>query len=142
MCEPRHGLGPTIKRINDYMAKEANRYLKTHNLTLAQNRLLMTLYRQEQHTATLKELERIFHVSQPTMAGLTARLESKGFVDRRPDPCDRRVKHVCLTEAGRAMCLASLEDIRTMETRLTAALTPEEQAVFADMLMRIAASMR
>ena len=141
MCKPPHALGPTIKRINDYMAKEANRHLKAHNLTLAQNRLLMILYRQEQHTATLKELEGLFHVSQPTVVGLADRLEAKGFVTRCPDPCDRRVKHVRLTEEGCAICLASLEDIHGLESRLTAALTPEERIAFADMLMRIAASL-
>ena len=106
MCKPPHALGPTIKRINDYMAKEANRHLKAHNLTLAQNRLLMTLYRQAEYTATLKELEGLFHVSQPTV-----------------------------------VCLASLEDIHTLEEKLTAPLSPEERAAFADMLTRIAASM-
>lgn len=141
MCIPPHDLGPIIKRINDFMDKEANRHLKAHNLTLAQNRLLMTLYRQAEYTATLKELEGLFHVSQPTVVGLSARLEAKGFVTRCPDPCDRRVKHVRLTEAGRAMCLASLEDIHALEEKLTAPLTPEERAVFADMLTRIAASM-
>lgn len=141
MCETPHDLGPTIKRINDFMAKEANRHLKAHNLTLAQNRLLMTLYRQEQHTATLKELEGLFHVSQPTVVGLADRLEAKGFVTRCPDPCDRRVKHVRLTEEGCAICLASLEDIHDLEARLIAALTPEEQIAFADMLVRIAASL-
>ncbi|MGN0746625.1 MAG: MarR family winged helix-turn-helix transcriptional regulator [Aristaeellaceae bacterium] len=141
MCEPTCGLGPYIKRLNDFMAKEANRHLKTHNLTLAQNRLLMTLYRQEKHTATLKELEGLFHVSQPTVVGLADRLEAKGFVTRCPDPCDRRVKHVRLTEEGCAICLASLQDIHDLEARLTAVLTPEERAIFADMLTRIAASM-
>ena len=141
MCKPPLALGPTIKRINDLIAKEANRHLKAHNLTLAQNRLLMILYRQEQHTATLKELEGLFHVSQPTVVGLADRLEAKGFITRCPDPCDRRVKHVRLTEEGCAICLASLEDIHGLETRLTAALTPEERIAFADMLMRIAASL-
>ncbi|MGN1020076.1 MAG: MarR family winged helix-turn-helix transcriptional regulator [Aristaeellaceae bacterium] len=142
MCELPHHVGPTLKRINDYMATEANRHLKAHNLTLAQNRLLMILYRQEQHTATLKELEGLIHVSQPTMVGLTDRLEAKGFVARCPDPCDRRVKHVRLTDAGCAMCLASLQDIRDLEYRLTAVLTPEERATFADLLQRIAAAIR
>ena len=39
------------------------------------------------------------------------------------------------------MCLASLEDIHTLEEKLTAPLSPEERAAFADMLTRIAASM-
>ena len=40
------------------------------------------------------------------------------------------------------MCLASLEDIHALEDTLTAPLTPEERTAFADMLARIAASMR
>ena len=141
MCKPPRNMGPLIKRINDCMAKEANRHLKAHNLTLAQNRLLMTLYRQERHTATLKELEGLFHVSQPTMAGLAERLEAKGFVNRCPDPVDKRIKHVRLTEEGCAICLASLQDIHSLEDRMLAVLSPEEQAQLLDLLDRIACNL-
>lgn len=35
------------------------------------------------------------------VTGLADRLESLGFVERRPDPSDRRVKQLALTERGR-----------------------------------------
>ncbi|MGN0779565.1 MAG: MarR family winged helix-turn-helix transcriptional regulator [Aristaeellaceae bacterium] len=141
MCRLPRKMGPLIKRINDCIAKEANSHLKAHNLTLAQNRLLMTLYRQAQHTATLKELEGMFHVSQPTMAGLAERLEAKGFVNRCPDPADKRVKHVRLTDEGYAICLASLQDIHSLEDRMLAVLSPEEQEQLLNLLERIASSL-
>ncbi|PWK76267.1 MarR family transcriptional regulator [Aminobacter sp. AP02] len=35
-----------------------------------------------------------------TLSGLVDRLEAKGFVERQPDPADRRAKLVTLTDAG------------------------------------------
>lgn len=39
-------------------------------------------------------------VEAMTLSGLVDRLEAKGFVERQPDPADRRAKLVILTEAG------------------------------------------
>ncbi len=41
-----------------------------------------------------------------TVTGLADRLEARGLVERRPDPSDRRVKLLALTEAG--------EEVRAM----------------------------
>lgn len=45
-----------------------------------------------------------------TLSGLIDRLEGKGYVERQPDPADRRAKLVTLTEAGTAV-VARIEPI-------------------------------
>lgn len=45
-----------------------------------------------------------------TLSGLIDRLEAKGFVERNPDPADRRAKLVTLTEAG-SKVVAQIEPI-------------------------------
>lgn len=45
-----------------------------------------------------------------TLSGLVDRLEAKGFVERNPDPADRRAKLVTLTEAG-SKVVAQIEPI-------------------------------
>lgn len=137
MCQPRPGIGPYIKRINDHLAREANRNLRELNLTRTQGHLLMALYGMPGHSASLKELETLFQVAQPTMAGIAARLEAKHLVERVPDPHDRRVKHLRLTECGCSVCLASREDILSAERQLASALTEEEQAEFKRLLQRV-----
>lgn len=45
-----------------------------------------------------------------TLSGLVDRLEAKGFVERKPDPADRRAKLVTLTDAGKTV-VAQIEPI-------------------------------
>ncbi|MEO5323781.1 MarR family transcriptional regulator [Mesorhizobium sp. CC13] len=49
-------------------------------------------------------------VEAMTLSGLIDRLEGKGYVERQPDPADRRAKLVTLTEAGTAV-VARIEPI-------------------------------
>lgn len=142
MSDPRPGIGPYIKRINDYLAREANRNLKALNLTRTQCHLLMALYHQPDHAASLKELETLFQVAQPTMAGIAARLEAKLLVESFSDPRDRRVKHLRLTDEGQRICLAAHEGILSTERQMASALTPQEQAQFRLLLQRVYASIQ
>lgn len=49
----------------------------------------------------LTELASIEGVAQPSMTALVTGLERSGYVERRPDPGDKRVVLVALTDAGR-----------------------------------------
>ncbi len=44
-----------------------------------------------------KELARLLHVEQPTMAQLLTRMERDGLIERRADPNDGRSSLLCLT---------------------------------------------
>ena len=141
MNPPRPGLGPYIKRINDWLDAHANRNLRAMNLTRTQCHLLMALYHRDGHSASLKELESEFHVSQPTIAGLAVRMEAKQLVESHADPRDRRIKHIRLTEEGLSTCLSAHQSIVATETHLAAALTPQEQLQLKDMLRRVCDSL-
>jgi DNA-binding MarR family transcriptional regulator len=41
------------------------------------------------------------HVAQPSMSLLVQRLVTRGFVERRDDPDDRRASRIAITDAGR-----------------------------------------
>lgn len=47
-------------------------------------------------------------------------LEHRGFVERVPDPRDRRARLVLLTDSGRALVRAALDAIEDIETEWTA----------------------
>lgn len=63
-----------------------------------------------------------------TRAGLThqsvgevvTELEQRGYVERRPDPLDRRARLVCLTDAGRDVVRTAIEAIQGIERDWTA----------------------
>jgi MarR family transcriptional regulator for hemolysin len=42
-------------------------------------------------------------LGKATLVGLIDRLERRSYVVRRPDPSDRRIKHILLTDEGREL---------------------------------------
>jgi DNA-binding MarR family transcriptional regulator len=57
-------------------------------------------------------------------------LEGAGLIERRPDPADRRARHVVITPQGTEL-LATLDDrLRAAESHLLTPLDPEARASF------------
>ena len=119
-------LARKLKMIDDCVKRKANADLEQMDLTLAQHHTLVFLVMRENHTAELKELEREFRVSQPTVAGIAQRLEAKGYVEAVPHPTDKRVKMLRLTEQGEDICRRSWEKMKERNTHMTAGISPEE----------------
>jgi DNA-binding MarR family transcriptional regulator len=65
-------------------------------------------------------------------------LEAGGFVERRPDPRDRRVRQVHPTDAGRALLATARDGLRAAEGVLMAHLTDDEQTQLRRLLARVA----
>ncbi len=65
-------------------------------------------------------------------------LEGGGFVERRPDPQDRRIRQVIPTEAGRALLSTARVALRTVEGTLMRDLAADEQIQLRRLLARVA----
>lgn len=70
-------------------------------------------------------------ITKQSMGELVDDLERKGYVERRPDPADRRAKMVVLTDKGRRQSRAALRAIGRMERDYRARLGDER---FEDLL--------
>ncbi|NEE04358.1 MarR family winged helix-turn-helix transcriptional regulator [Phytoactinopolyspora halotolerans] len=62
-------------------------------------------------------------------------LQDVGYIVREPDPADRRVHLLSITEAGRQKGRAAQADIQAAEEDLLAELTPAQRKVFLEVLM-------
>ncbi|NEG55261.1 MarR family winged helix-turn-helix transcriptional regulator [Bifidobacterium platyrrhinorum] len=62
---------------------------------------------------TPSQLAESLRVSSGRVSTVLSSLERKGFVTRTPDPSDRRVVRVAITEAGRGRVEEDLEDMRS-----------------------------
>src|ERR1044071_5926673 len=71
------------------MRVDADKRARAHGMTRAQWGILIWLQRQP--GLSQKELSEILEVEPITVARLVDRLESRGMVERRPDPKDRRI---------------------------------------------------
>jgi DNA-binding MarR family transcriptional regulator len=83
-------------------------------------------------------LARTLGVDRTVMTYLLDELEGAGLVARRPDPADRRARHVLLTEAGRARLCDLERRLRDAEDHLLAPLEPAERDVLRTLLQRLA----
>lgn len=96
--------GELIKRLSDILGRCANNELKGDDMTASQLKMLIIINETKNESITLKELEKHFGVAQATIAGIVARLEKKAMIESFYEPDDKRVKHVKLTDKGRAVC--------------------------------------
>ncbi len=73
-------------------------------------------------------------VTSGTMTNRIDRLAASGLVSRRPDPQDKRGVLVALTERGREVADAALEDLLAREHDLLAQLDGDQRAQLAALL--------
>ena len=73
-------------------------------------------------------------VTSGTMTNRVDRLTARGFVDRSPDPTDRRGVIVALTPAGREVVDAALADLLERERTVLARLPGAQRAQLAELL--------
>jgi len=71
------------------------------------------------------------------MVALVDRLEEAGFLERRPDPEDRRVRGLHLTRKGRAVLEKAGKIAIDYETRLCAGINREERDLLIDLLHKL-----
>jgi MarR family multiple gene transcriptional regulator MgrA len=88
-----------------------------------------------------KDVEEAFHLSHPTVSGLLARLEKKGFIELRTDPVDRRCKRIYVLEKGKQCQQSMRNTIEAIENRMVSDFSEEEQIQFAAFLERAIANM-
>jgi DNA-binding MarR family transcriptional regulator len=80
-------------------------------------------------------------ISSGGMTNRLDRLERAGFVERRPDPHDRRGKLIALTEAGKQVIDETIGRHVANEERLLSALTLKEQEQLNQLLRKLVAAL-
>jgi DNA-binding MarR family transcriptional regulator len=78
-------------------------------------------------------------VTSGTMTNRVDRLERSGFVERRPDPGDRRGVLVRLTSAGRDVVDSAMADLIEQEKSLLSELSAADRTQLAGLLRRMLA---
>jgi DNA-binding MarR family transcriptional regulator len=83
-------------------------------------------------------LARRLGVDKTVMTHLVDDLEQAGMVTRRPDPQDRRARHVVLTDAGAAALALARGQVATAEAQLLGGLTADEERSLRALMARVA----
>lgn len=87
-------------RIAERFKKNSSAVVKKWGLTFSQYNVLRVLDSSENGENTMKNVNRIMLVSSANMTGIAKRLEKSGFIIRKNDPNDDRIKRLQITPEG------------------------------------------
>jgi DNA-binding MarR family transcriptional regulator len=85
----------------------------------------------------LTDLARGANITPQAMGELVDELEELGYVERRPDPTDRRAKLIVLTDRGKACIAAGISTIDGIEDRITQILGERGRRQLRSLLGRL-----
>ncbi|POX38949.1 MarR family transcriptional regulator [Streptomyces sp. Ru73] len=122
-------IGTVVARYHEEYEQAAAAYA----LTGAQARVLSLL---AQEPLPMRRIAQCLKCEPSNVTGIVDRLESRGLVERRPDPADRRVKLAAPTEEGRATA-RELRGALGFAREPLSGLTTAERAVLKELLRRM-----
>ncbi len=129
------GLEEQVRRIVE-LYRQAGRALRSadppglaEGVTMSQMRVLYFLGRAG--PASVSEVAAGVDVSQPSATETLERLVRAGFVEQRPDSCDRRIVRNVLTPAGWEMLDRPWETRRAVLANALRSAAPEEREAIA-----------
>ena len=131
MSEALHDFFRAARRARGRAARQS----ADDSISLAQFHLLEPLL---EGPLTNRELAELAGVSSPTATRMVDVLVGRDLVTRIEDPTDRRAVVISLTEAGRKAVWGKTREYDKARRRIAAALEPDEQAVAAELLRRLA----
>jgi DNA-binding MarR family transcriptional regulator len=85
----------------------------------------------------LTDLARGANITPQAMGELVDELEELGYVERRPDPTDRRAKLIVLTDRGKACIAAGISTIEGIEERITQTLGEQDHRQLRSLLTKL-----
>jgi MarR family transcriptional regulator for hemolysin len=118
---------------------DADKRARAHGMTRAQWAILVWLERQP--GISQKELAELLEVEPITVARLVDRLETRGMVERRPDPRDRRIWRLHLSLPA----YAALHEINLQRAEMAEMVTHDidepSQSTMIEALIRMKATL-
>ncbi|MDI6102747.1 MarR family transcriptional regulator [Actinoplanes sp. NEAU-A12] len=91
----------------------------------------------EQPVRTQAALADAIGADKTRIIGVLDDLTARGLIERRPDPSDRRIRLVSITDEGRRLRDAAQAEIRSAEEELLRRLTPAERETFLSALRKL-----
>ncbi|NBE54265.1 MarR family winged helix-turn-helix transcriptional regulator, partial [Streptomyces boluensis] len=120
--------GSVVNRYHDEYERAASK----HNLTGAQARVLGLL---SLEPMPMRRIAQKLKCEPSNVTGIVDRLETRGLVERRPDPADRRVKLAAPTEEGLRTARVLREGLDEFAREPLGALSRGERVALRDLLV-------
>ncbi|MEV6774913.1 MarR family winged helix-turn-helix transcriptional regulator [Streptomyces syringium] len=131
--DPSGQLAEQLLRLTRRLHRAQKRYLDPVGITPAQSRLLRTVSHYEE-PPRMADLAQRLEVVPRAVTTLVDALEANGAVRRVPDPTNRRVIRIEITDQGRSTLRALREARRTAVEDILAPLSTEQRVVLGSLL--------
>jgi DNA-binding MarR family transcriptional regulator len=127
-----------MHELSRMISVDFDRLMARHQLTHSQWWALMHIF--EHDGATQSELATIMQLGRASAGSVIERLEAKGWVERRPDPKDNRVRRVFLSDAAVPVFMLMSQEGQRMFKTWMANIEPEAEAELLAGLRRMRAN--
>ncbi len=138
-----HALAPSllyaVKQVELVVRARLDEIVKPSSITALQYTALTVLQRRDGLSSA--QLARNSFVTAQSMADLVGALQRRGFIDRRPDPTNRRRLLISLTADGRTLLAHHEAEVRALEERMLHGLSSREVATLRRTLNNCRASL-
>lgn len=132
--------GPVFQDIARFRGILFDRFLRPHNLTMSQGWVILNLM--QENGQRQADLACRMNIATVTISKLIDRLAERGFVERRPDPHDRRTNRIFATAKARAMLRQMTEAQRQVDAIANAGIDADDLATTMRVLDRMRANLR
>ena len=119
----------------DAVREHAERHIQSLGLCLSDFGVLEALL--HKGPLPVNTIGGLIRLTSGSITAAVDRLESKGLVERRNDPGDRRARVVHLTASGRNLISSAFEDHEAAMERATSGLTASERSEAAALLKKL-----
>ncbi|MEZ6090259.1 MAG: MarR family transcriptional regulator [Pirellulaceae bacterium] len=125
-----------LLRVGDQLENRLSRFFREHGLTLSRFNVLRSLILAEKPLTCGEIGERMIQVV-PAITSLVDHLESQGLVERKRCTDDRRVVHVCVTEAGKKLADDVMGPLSKMERELFTGMSQTDLTDLTTLLEKV-----
>lgn len=117
-----------------------NRSLADLNVTSAEHYILMYLFQKEE--VSQEDIANYFAVDKGSISKTIQKLDSKKYIDKYPNPANRRENLIGLSELGRKTFSKSRDLLNEWHSSVMKGVTKEEFALFTEVLQKMTANAR
>lgn len=136
----KDSLGFEFKKMNDRIRRHIHAELATagfDEMTVMHGWILGYLHRNEDQKIYQKDIENQFAIAKSTVTNILQLMEKKGYLIRKEDEKDARLKQLLLTELGRQTHQDTLEVINRLHDEMEVGITIEERMVVLQVIEKL-----
>jgi DNA-binding MarR family transcriptional regulator len=131
----RNRIGFLIHDVSRLRRTAFDHLMKPLDVTRSQWWVLYGLSSHGNHGITQTALAQLLDLGKVALGGIVERLESRGFVERRPDADDRRINRVFLTRKGNQILERVSKIGLTLDAQVMRGVSMTRQNLLAEILL-------